>query len=209
VAVAEKPVVAAFDFDGTITHRDTMFPFLRHAVGAAGFARAAILSTPVLSAYALGWMANDVAKARTLARFIGGRDLADLQEHGRSFARERLPRLVRPRALERLRWHQEQGHRCVIISASLDLYVEPWAASLEIDEVLCTRLQVNEAGCVSGALATPNCYGVEKLRRLERAFGPRGDYVLYAYGDSRGDRELLQAADYAWFRTMPGPRESV
>jgi phosphatidylglycerophosphatase C len=209
VPPTEKPVVAAFDFDGTVTYRDTLFPFLRHALGAAMFARKGFASLPVLAAYGTGLMANDVAKARTLARFIGGMTLADLQALGATFARDKLPRLVRPRALERLRWHRQQGHRCVIVSASLDLYLEPWAAAMDIDEVLCTRLQVDKDRHVNGALATANCYGAEKLRRLELAVGPVGGYILYAYGDSRGDRELLAAADHAWYRTMPGSRESV
>ncbi len=204
----DKAVVAAFDFDGTITYRDTMFPFLRHALGPAAFARGGMLSLPVLAAYVAGLMANDVAKARTFARFIGGMKLEELRRHGESFAAERLPRLVRPQALERLQWHREQGHRCVIISASLDLYLEPWATAMEI-EALCTRLEVDEAGHVSGALATANCYGAEKLRRMEQVLGPREDYVLYAYGDSRGDRELLAVADHAWYRTMPTAQESV
>jgi phosphatidylglycerophosphatase C len=204
----DKPVVAAFDFDGTITYRDTMFPFLRHTLGWTGFARGGLRSLPVLTAYVAGLMANDVAKARAFSHFIGGMGLDELRAHGQRFAADVLPRLVRPQALERLDWHRQQGHRCVVISASVDLYLEPWTAMMGVD-LLCTRLEADDEGRVSGALATANCYGAEKVRRLEQVLGPRDGYVLYAYGDSRGDRELLAAADHAWYRAMPTRRESV
>jgi phosphatidylglycerophosphatase C len=208
MSASDKTVVAAFDFDGTITYRDTMFPFLRHALDLGAFARGGLRSLPVLAAYAARLMANDVAKERAFSNFVGGMDADGLRALGESFAAEVLPRLVRPHALERLQWHRDQGHRCVVVSASVDLYLEPWTAAMELD-LLCTRLEVDDQGRVTGRLATANCYGAEKVRRLEQALGPRDDYVLYAYGDSRGDRELLAAADHAWYRAMPTTQESV
>jgi HAD superfamily phosphoserine phosphatase-like hydrolase len=91
----------------------------------------------------------------------------------------------------------------VVISASLDLYVRPWAINAGFDDVLATHLQTHEAGLVSGKLAGANCFGIEKVRRLQALLGDRDGYTLYAYGDSRGDRELLSSADYAYYRQMP------
>lgn len=199
----EKPVVAAFDFDGTLTTRDTLIPFLNYYAGPVGFIRGVARSLPALSAYGLRLMRNDVAKEKMLINFLAGTELPVLQQAGRQFAIDRLPSLVRPGALRRLHWHQAQGHTVVVISASLDVYLEPWAQATGIDRVLCTSLQPDRAGVVSGRLAGSNCYGPEKMRRLEDSLGDRSDYILYAYGDSRGDRELLASADHAFYRTMP------
>ena len=208
----DLPVVAAFDFDGTLTRRDTMFPFLLHVVGWGAFVRHVSALAPTLAAYVLGAMRNDIAKERVFARFLSGMDSGELQLRATRFAAEKLPGLLRAEAMRRVDWHKRQGHRCVLISASLELYVRPWALSAGFDDVIATRLETLEQGRVSGNLSGENCFGIEKVRRLEALVGARSGYTLYAYGDSRGDRELLSSADYAYYRgklSVPGGRVLV
>ena len=198
-----KPVVAAFDFDGTLTRHETLGPFLLHTLGAVRVARDALLLSPTLTAYALGLIRNDIAKERVFVQCLGGMHIDALRQHAERFAATELPGLMRREAMQRLAWHKRQGHRCVVISASLELYVRPWAMKAGFDNVLATRLETLADGGVTGRLAGSNCYGIEKVRQLEALLGGRGGYTLYAYGDSRGDRELLSAADYAYYRRMP------
>ncbi len=200
---------AAFDFDGTVTHSDSLFPFLRFAAGSGRFALNVATLLPTLVGYGLGWVRNDVAKERVLKRFFAGASVAALSEVGERFARERLPGLVRPRALARLQWHREQGHRCILISASLRLYLQPWAQTVGFDEIIASELELRDERWVTGRLAGGNCHGAEKVRRLQQLLGPRDGYRLYAYGDSGGDRELLAAADAAYYRSMPAPGEGA
>jgi phosphatidylglycerophosphatase C len=200
-----KRVVAAFDFDGTLTTRDSLIPFLYHHAGPLGFIAAMARSAPVLAGYGLGMLRNVIAKERLLKNFLNGTPLSALRQSGDKFARSGLPKLVRADALQRMRWHQAQGHYVVVISASLDLYLQPWATAMGIENVLCSSLESDRAGRVSGRLAGGNCFGPEKLRRLSDSLGNRSGYILYAYGDSRGDRELLASADYAFYRNMPEP----
>ena len=198
-------VVAAFDFDGTLTTRDSLVPFLLHHAGASAFALGMARSADVLLGYGLRLLPNDVAKERLLARFFGKSQLSELEQSGKRFAETKLPKLLRPDALQRLQWHQQQGHQVVVISASLDIYLEPWARATGVEYVLCSSLERDDSGAVSGRLAGGNCYGPRKLDRLIDTLGDRSNYILYAYGDSRGDRELLNSADYAFYRTMPEP----
>ena len=198
-----KIVVAAFDFDGTITYRDTLGPFLLYLAGPFGVLVNGLLLLPVLVAYVLHLMPNSVAKERVLRRFLGGKSSAELETVARRFVGERLTALVRPQALARLAWHRAQGHRCIVVSASIDDYVGPWALAAGFDDVIATQLARDGNGRLSGGYDGANCYGFEKARRLQALLGD-GDYELYAYGDSRGDRELLALADHAFFRTMPG-----
>lgn len=204
-AQAEKPVVAAFDFDGTLTRRDTLLPFLLHTLGAAAVARHALALSPTLAGYALGLIGNGVAKERVLVRCLAGMRMDELQQEGERFAALILPGLLRHEALHRLDWHKRQGHRCVVISASLELYVRPWAQRAGFDDVIATHLETREDGRITGKLSGPNCFGIEKVRRLETLLGAREGYSLYAYGDSRGDKELLSSADYPYYRQIPKP----
>lgn len=202
-ADANKPVVAAFDFDGTLTRRETLLPFLLHTLGAARVARDALMLSPSLAGYALKLIPNDVAKQRVFIRCLGGMSMDELRRQGELFAERTLPGLMRVEAMRRLVWHKQQGHRCVVISASMDLYVRPWAIKAGFDDVLATHLETCADGTTTGRLAGENCYGIEKVRRLEALLGARDGYTLYAYGDSRGDRELLACADYGYYREMP------
>ncbi|MFV1997744.1 MAG: HAD family hydrolase [Acidiferrobacterales bacterium] len=201
----KKSVVAAFDFDGTLTTRDTLIPFLFHSVGAVRFLGNMIRSGPTLFGYGIRLLPNEVAKERMLVNFLEGLGRQKLESLGRLFAREVIPGMVRKRAMDRLKWHQAQGHLCVIISASLDVYLKPWADSVGVENVLCTSLEVDDSDNLTGRLATANCFGAEKRRRLQEWLGDSSRYCLYAYGDSRGDRELLEMADHSFYRSMPGP----
>ena len=197
---AVKPIVAAFDFDGTLTRRDTFLPFLLHTLGAAAVARHALVLSPTLAAYTLGLIANGVAKERVLVRCLAGMRLDELRKEAERFAATVVPGLLRHEAMQRLEWHKQQGHRCVVISASLELYVQPWALGRGFNDVIATHLEMREDGRITGKLSGENCFGSEKVRRLEALLGSRDGYTLYAYGDSRGDRELLSSADHAYYR---------
>jgi phosphatidylglycerophosphatase C len=201
-ALAEKPVVAAFDFDGTLTHHDTLVPFLLHVVGLGHFVRNAFTLFPTLVAYGLGVIRNDIAKQRVLRRFFAGMDIDTLRGKATEFAEHQLPGLIRQEASQRFAWHKQQGHHCIVISASLELYVRPWALKTGFDDVLATQLEIRPDGSVSGNLLGANCFGIEKVKRLDALLGARSNYILYAYGDSRGDKELLSVADYAYYRKM-------
>ncbi|MBI5430027.1 MAG: HAD-IB family hydrolase [Nitrosomonadales bacterium] len=198
-----KPVVAAFDFDGTLTRRETLLPFLLHTLGAARVARAALMLAPTLAGYGLRLIRNDLAKQQVFVRCLGGMRMDELRRQGERFAALRLPGLMREEAMQRLAWHKRQGHRCVVISASLDLYIRPWAIRAGFDDVLATHLETRADGTTTGRLAGDNCYGIEKVKRLEALLGARDGYTLYAYGDSRGDKELLSGADHAYYRYFP------
>jgi phosphatidylglycerophosphatase C len=207
VQQATKPVVAAFDFDGTLTRRDTLFPFLLHVAGPVKFSFKVMLLLPALAGYALGFIRNDIAKVKVLRCFLANMEMTTLQQHALQFAEHKLPALLRSVAMQRLAWHRQQGHRCVVVSASLELYLQPWASKAGFDDILGSRLEPLEGERTSGKLLGENCFGPEKMRRLEALLGPREGYTLYAYGDSRGDKELLSAADFPFYRKFSNEQD--
>jgi HAD superfamily hydrolase (TIGR01490 family) len=117
----------------------------------------------------------------------------ELAAQGDAYAAELVPRL-HPALLKRIDWHRGQGHELVLVSASLGAYLEPLGSRLGFATVLATELEVGDDARLTGHLMGLNVRGEEKLRRLEAWLGgdPR---VLWVYGDSAGDSELLAAAD--------------
>ncbi len=194
-------VVAVFDFDGTLTRRDSLLPFLHWAVGRFRFWWGILVLSPMLLRYALRLIPNWRAKEAMLSYFFANWSEERLDKVGQRFAVQVLPQLLRPEALQRVRWHQEQQHHLVILSASLEAYLRPLGESMGFDHVISTRLEV-QWGIVSGRILGKNCYGQEKVERLKAYLGDLSEYCLYAYGDSLGDRELLNAANYPYYRTF-------
>jgi len=199
----EEKVIAAFDFDGTITYRDTFISFLWHTTPAVRFFWNCFTLIPALLLFCLRIYGRQKLKERFIARFFKALPIETLHRWGRDFAGEPLEALIKPEALKRIRWHQKLGHTCILVSASLDVYLQPWSQIHSFHEPVCSRLQIDPNQCVTGKLMGANCRGAEKVSRLEEVLGPLHQYQIYAYGDSAGDRELLERADWAFYREMP------
>lgn len=141
-------------------------------------------------------------KERVLRNFFGGKAAHEIRQLGIDFAKSHLSKHLKPEAMERFRWHRQQGHLCILVSASIDAYLLPWSQLVGFDKIATSRLEIDSNQCITGQLVGKNCWGPEKVRRLQELVGPKKDYILYAYGDTRGDQELLQYADYAFYRRM-------
>lgn len=196
----EMRIIAAFDFDGTLTYRDTLIPFLWRVLGGFRLGLALLASFRELSMYALGRLSNEEAKRRLIEAALKGKSQQSLFRTVQDWIPD-IP--MRQRMLERLKWHQDAGHYCVLVSASPDIYLTEAAIRLRFDALICTQLHVDAKGALTGRFNTPNCLGKEKVRRLEERFGPLHRIELYAYGDSSGDYAMLDAARHAWFRGKP------
>ena len=188
--------VAAFDFDDTLIDGDSFLPFLSLAVGRARLGRALTTLGPRIAAALLGVGARDAAKAALVGRLLTGFPATQLAEIGQSYARVLADRL-RPDIAQIIEWHRGQGHRLVIISASLTVYLEPLAEIRHFDKVLATGLEVGTDGLLTGRLLGANVRGREKVVRLSEWLA--GDSCrIWAYGNRGGDRFLLSAADHGY-----------
>jgi phosphatidylglycerophosphatase C len=187
--------VAAFDFDGTLSTRDNVLPFLVAAVGPARTAGALGRIAPRLAAAALASERRDDAKAALVRRTLTGYERKKLDRIAYVFANDVFRHHLRHEMVDRVAWHRDRGHEVVLVSASFGDYLAPIADRLGIDGVLATELEVGPDGRLTGRLAGPNVRGREKVRRFERWLGDE-PARLWAYGDSGGDRELLARADH-------------
>ena len=186
--------IVAFDFDGTLTTSDTLIELIRYAHGTWALLFGLLCFAPLLVMMKLRLYPNYKVKQKVFARFFGGMSLKDFDTLCRRFA-ETHRHLLRPSMLETLRQSQADGAEVVVISASMDNWVNPF---LDGVKVIGTQPEVDN-GILTGRFATPNCYGQEKVTRLLADYPDRQSYHLTAYGDSRGDKELLASADDAHF----------
>jgi HAD superfamily hydrolase (TIGR01490 family) len=202
---SERPTVAAFDFDGTLTNAGSAFPFLVSVCGVIPVLRAVLALSPALvHAAIVGGSTADDVKEKLFRRLLGGMPSAELNRRGAAFAQGHLRRHLREDMRRRLEWHRDQGHYTVIVSASPECYVSPAGSELGIDGVVATRLALGGGGLLTGGYEGKNCRGSEKyarlvghLRAVGPAPGPSGEQpILWAYGNSRGDLRLLEAADH-------------
>lgn len=195
-------IIAAFDFDGTLTYRDSFLPFLNFVVGSTLKRKNLCLESFHFFQYLLGYLSRQQLKEALLTRFLKGKGRREMKMYAERYAKEFLPTLLRPQAIDRIRWHKNQGHRCVLISANLDIYLKPWGQAVGFDNIIASRVAFSPQGYLTGCLQGLNCRGAEKVRRLIEEEGPTKNYILYAYGDSQGDRELLQCANFSFYRRL-------
>jgi len=194
--------LALFDFDGTITRKDSFLDFIIHVVGARRFLTGLLVLSPFIIAYKLKIISNSKAKEFVLGFFFRGWDANRFKNAAYNYSRDKLPRIVRKTAMKRLNWHKQEGHKVVIVSASIDDVLRNWCDMNEVD-LIATQIEVRD-GKLTGKFLSKNCYGPEKVSRLKERFNLTECEYIYAYGDSRGDREMLALADEAYHAFSDG-----
>ena len=176
--------IVLFDLDGTLTRRDTFTDFIQYAVGKPKYYRGLLNMSPALTGYALRLISNHIAKEKLLSYYFKGWEISRFQQIADTYSAERIDELSRPLAVERIRWHQGQGHKVVIVSASLENWIAHWCNKYDLD-LIATRIEVRD-GKLTGRFLTK--YDLSDFQ------------MIYAYGNSRGDTEMLNIANRSYYR---------
>lgn len=201
-------MVAAFDLDGTLSKGGSVFKWLRYLCGARATIFAALrLAGPLFVGALRSGPWADQAKERLFQRLLAGRDIEEVKDTSRTFALAHFKEHGRKRVLDRLEWHLRQGHDVVIVSASPQIYVDFVTEDLDAAGGLGTRLAVDARGKLTGDYLGQNCRGKEKMHRLSEWIEEHhpGAPLIYAYGNSRGDRRMLRGAIYPYNVGRLGP----
>lgn len=216
----------AFDFDGTLTTRDTLPLFIAHARGRCSLLFGLLLYSPLLVLMKLHLADNGQTKERLFGYFFRGMLERDFDAHCASFAHTHTG-ILRKEGLRTIQRALDNGDYVVVLSASIDRWVQPilsqYFTPLTPNQfsVVGTQIEVVD-GRLTGRFATPNCYGPEKVRRLKeyinekvspaagdlegwggKEVSPTGGDIegaIIAYGDSRGDKELLAYANEGHYK---------
>ncbi|WP_420471040.1 HAD-IB family hydrolase [Brevundimonas sp. FT23042] len=200
--VAKGVPVVAFDFDGTLTIRDSFTALLRWRAGAGGWALGLVRMAPAVAAYARDRDRGRI-KAASVKEFLKGVSRTQLEADAERFADEVWSKFMRPDAVKVWNEWGERGAHRVIVTASPETTVAPFARRLGAEALIGTRFAFDADDRITGGFDTPNCRGEEKMRRLRAAYG-EDVHLLAAYGDTSGDTEMIAAADEKGFRVFTG-----
>jgi phosphatidylglycerophosphatase C len=196
--MTNKTTIAVFDFDHTITDRDSFLYFLFFSKGVWRSFLFFLMLSPFFLAYAVGIFSRKKIKEKILTCFFKGESFKNLKKVGQAYVDQRLDSYLKPEAMNKLAWHQSQGHRCILISASFTFYLHQWCIRHKLEKVLSSEAETSD-GFLTGHLQGENCWGPEKKKRLLDYVGDLSNTVLYVYGDSLGDRDILEIADFPFY----------
>lgn len=190
--VQPQDIAAYFDFDGTITTQDTLIPFVLYVVGLKKFLLLLPLVIPIVLLYGLRIINNESAKQKFLTIMLRGYTKSFLEYKGELFALNVLDKYIKPEIYSRLEYHLEHRHSVILVSANLTVYLRHWVKHHNLHAVIATELESNY-GMITGKLSTRNCYGAQKIVRIEQYLKETNQAFAYSYGygNSRGDYELL------------------
>lgn len=191
--------IVVFDFDGTITTKDTFALFLRYYAGTLKWALNLIRLLPVFIAYSIKVIDRNAVKAQVIRRFFRGSNVEDLTKKAEAFARDVIPPLIRPQAQAELDARKNAPESLYICSASITPYLRAWGAKQNIHNILATDLESRD-GRYTGEIEGWNVWGAGKTRRIYAEFAPNPVRIKEAFGDTRGDKEMLHAADVSHWK---------
>lgn len=193
-----KKEIAFFDFDGTITTKDTLLEFIKFSKGKFHFYLGFFLNLHYLIAYQLKIISNQTAKEKILKFFFQDMPVEKFAELCIAFSKNRLPLFIRPKAMEEIKRLKEKNILVVIVSASPETWITSWVAENNL-QLIASRLEVSNEK-ITGKILGKNCHGDEKVRRINETFDLSQYNIVAAYGDTKGDRPMLQLATSSYYK---------
>jgi phosphatidylglycerophosphatase C len=190
--------IAFFDFDGTITTKDTMLEFAQYCHNPTKYWLGMALILPWLMGMKVGLVSKQKAKEKFITYFFRNIGIQKFNDDCNSFTKEAMPHLIKADALVAIKKFQSENTEVVIVSASAENWVAPWCIQQNI-VFLCTRLEVKE-NKITGKLLGQNCNGVEKVNRIKQQFDTASYENIYCYGDTDGDKPMLRLATQPYYR---------
>ena len=190
----KKNTIAAFDFDGTITTKDSFSQFIIFSKGYSRFFLGLLIYSPFLIAYKLRLYPNWKIKEKLFSYFYKNTREDEFNQWGEAFA-NKIDRITKPKAIEAIKKHMAENATVIIVSASIANWIKPWGQKNGIEIILSTEVETDNTKRLTGKLRTRNCNGKEKVNRIAATFPNREEYYLIAYGNSRGDKEMIEFAD--------------
>lgn len=193
-------IVAVFDFDGTITNRHTFWRYMRFVSGSRKFYLGILVLIPQIILVLMGVIPIMQARTKFIKKFLGGITVPEEQACAVKFVNNKVNKYLRASAMRRLRWHQLKGHQTILISNSPENYLVLWGNSVNFTHISGTRLEVKN-GKLTGKVQGKDCVSGEKVERLKQIIGEKKEnFFIFVYGDSSGDKELLEYANVAFYR---------
>lgn len=194
----KKNCIAFFDFDGTITKQDTFLEFIKYSKGYFNFYTGFFLLSPIIFLFKIKFIPNWKAKELVLTYFFKDTCVDDFEKSCLAFSEKIIPKLVRTNALYEIKKHLNNETRVVVVSASPENWLKHWCEKHKL-ELIGTNLEICN-GKITGNILNKNCYGIEKVNRINEVINLKEYLNIYAYGDSNGDKQMLKIATHAYYK---------
>ena len=187
------------DFDGTLTRFDSFVPYcfvalLHRPWRISGSIRLLTTGWKVLR----GRIDRDGAKEAFIQVFLAGASRSQVDRWNKLFCHVILPLLLRKNIMKQIQRHQQDGYLAYIVSASLDIYLEPLVLMWGFDGLISTNLEWADEK-ITGRLLGRNCRGEEKAKRIKKIFSTEALRESHGYGDSHGDRQMMELVNFVHY----------
>ena len=192
--------IAFFDFDGTITTKDSMLEFTKYTHGLIKYFFGMCLLLPWLIGMKINIVSRTKGKERFISYFFKHTSILKFNADCLFFTEKILPRFIKKNALFEINKHKKNNVQVVVVSASAENWVAPWCVQNDL-LFICTKLKI-EHGEITGSLLGQNCNGSEKVNRIKAVFDTADYKNIYCYGDSYGDTEMLELATHRYYRML-------
>ncbi|MFT6210228.1 MAG: HAD superfamily hydrolase (TIGR01490 family) [Bacteroidia bacterium] len=196
--MSETKTLALFDFDGTISSKDSFVAFMKFTHGTPIFAYRMAMGLLTFAGWKLGLVKSHYTKVKALRSFYKDWTEEQMTDARKRFTSEVIPTILFPKAIAKINWHKEQGHRVIVVTASCDAWLSDWTRQMGL-EILSTEMELKN-GVHTGELSKPNCRGKEKVNRIKQHLELESYSEVYAYGNDHGDNQMLAIADHPHFR---------
>ena len=195
--------IVVFDIDGTLIKTDTLLICIRKLMRDKHILKSLFL----FSLAFIFWKFKIISDKRCKEFFLKNFKICEyVNKFKDDWLIEELINDLNPAAIKRLEWHKKNNDRIILCSASPRLLLQPLANNLDV-ELICTEVK-QKRGDWFPKIISPNCKGMEKINRLTKYLGSLENLIIEAYGDSAGDKELLEKANlphYKNFSEIPRP----
>ena len=195
----KKNKIAIFDFDGTISYKDSIKEFFKFRYGLFYFFYGYYLRfMPIIFLCLIKSYSFEDLKKKRIQFFLKNVNTASLKKDIDLFYRKFFANNLKEEALEKLKWHKNNGHKIVILSASLDIILRKWC--LKNGYLLITNNLVVLDNKFTGEFEGKDCNGEEKVKRLKNTININDFDFIYGYGDTDSDLAFLKLVDKSYFQ---------
>ena len=196
--------LALFDFDGTLYLGDSFTGFIFYALDKQHILINGLKIVPWIKGYFLNLYTAPAMRKRLFASMFNQKEVATIAQYGQDYA-QNLSQQLNPILLAQLKQHQSLGHEVVLVSASLNIYLQPLCELLNI-QLICSEPEIQN-GKYTGQYYVDDCSSERKKSRILEQYNLDDYHAIYAYGNSYEDNEMLSLAQYPYMmgqtQTLP------
>lgn len=193
----KKKAIAVFDMDGTLTNGNSFFGFIRSTHSLPAIAGNALLLSPLLLLFLWGMYDPQKMKERVFRALYKGWKKETLEKAGAVYCEKELSKLMRSDVYGRMKWHRENGHEVVVLTASSSVWLKRWCENEKVNLIATEMEFIN--GTVTGKISGINCRGEEKKNRLLALYDLSEFERIYAYGDHESDSHYIELAHEKYY----------